>query len=537
MTNEDLFKNLERENILLKRRNTELEIQSINYKNLLKFIPGSIYLKDFSGTYLWTNEFARNKMSSLNLESQVIGKNDYELFDKAIANEYRKNDLLVMTTGEEISIEETVDLDAKRLGQISIKRPVFNESDMQVIGVIGATIDISDRKNYEDKILLEKQEAEALNNMKTDFLMSVEHDLRNPCANMKGFLDILAYEETNPQKKEKIRNLVKLSELLLYQINGLLDFDAITKGFVPNRREMINIKEMFRQIVEAEEMVAKKKDIKFDYYYDDRNYSCALIDQYKITRSLVNFLENAMKFSPRFSTIKIRIIITDIDEQNSEGTLNVAIADSGIGISKSNLDHVFEKFFKVEKSYKSANYKGSGLGLSIVKKFIDDLGGTVAAESTLGKGSTFSFKLRVKIAKSLNTDLANETDELKKLNSVLIVDDDLLSLEIAKNFMNRYFNVTTIDAVDSGQKCLDLVLEQNKTYDVLFIDIGLNDSSGIDIARKILAHKKLRQEKIILLSANSMMSVGGLISGMDVKLITKPIDRTKYKEIVEYLNI
>ncbi len=342
-------------------------------------VPGSMYWKDKNGIYLGCNK-AMVVKSNLNSKFDIIGKSDYELWPDN-APQVCQRDLEVMNDKKTIESQETVTINSgENLYFLSIKTPLCDEFK-NVVGVVGNSLEITE-------IVKSKERAEEANNIKTQFLLNMQHDIKTPIGHIIGLSDILMKidDKLPDEVKEYIGYINISSKRLMELITDILHFADIEAGKSPKRNKNFNLKSIITKIVELNTGIVHKKhlDIKIDY---DTSISHAFYgDRDRLQRVLLNLFDNALKFTDsgtiEFSTKVLKNL------PNSKVLLEIRVCDSGLGIPKEKQSVIFDRFTRLSPS-SSNKYPGFGLGLWMVKKFIEEMDGQVTVESIIGKGSCF----------------------------------------------------------------------------------------------------------------------------------------------------
>lgn len=373
----------------------EQQAEIFRLRSVIDTIPGSIYWKDQNGFYLGRNKFSAESMYSIGLETEphltqkqidfVIGKTDHDLFPKDVADRYKENDLFVMQTKQETSIEEPITLDGKTYIRLSTKRPLLDETG-KVIGIVGNTVDITHLKEIEGELRKAKEKAEAANIAKTGFIRNVEHDIRTPFNGVLGMAHYLWRHETDSVKKEYLGDIVQCAQELLDYCNAILDFSNIEAGNCPITNKEFNLKTIITKAIKIEIPAAKNKNLALETKYDNNIPSLLIGDGYRLHRVLINLLSNAIKFT-QAGHVELQALLM---EKNAEYALiRLEIEDTGCGIPEDKQDVIFEKFSRLVPSTINT-YKGLGLGLRIVKQFIHDMHGDIHISSKQGKGTRFT---------------------------------------------------------------------------------------------------------------------------------------------------
>lgn len=371
-------------------------------KNVIENLPGSIYWKDRHGVYLGVNRFSTEKMRSSNLDWQdIVGKTDYDLFPKEVADTYRQNDLEVMTTERESSREETVTLpNGETLIQLSSKRPLRDEQG-HVVGIIGNTVDITYLKKVETELREAKEKAEAANQLKTAFIRDMEHDIRTPFSGIYSIATYLYEHETDLTKQEFLGHIANASKELLDYCNAILDFSRIESGILPLIEKKFDLHKLLDSVMAIEKPAAQFKKLELLLERSSDLPQIVLGDHYRLNRILINLVSNAIKFT-KTGFIKLTAKLQKVHDK--QAIISFMVEDTGIGIPPHQQDVIFEKFTRVIPANKNL-YKGNGLGLKAVKQFTEELEGEIELMSEVDKGSIFICTLPFKLP--LISDIAN----------------------------------------------------------------------------------------------------------------------------------
>lgn len=362
-------------------------------RNIIEHIPGYIFWKDVKSVVLGCNEsFAR--MAGETTES-IIGKTDYELpWKLEEAKRFIQDDRNVIETGiARFNIEEPMrQANGKQSILLTHKVPL-RDQDNNIIGVIGICSDITEQKLAEQELKLAKEKAEAANKAKTEFLQNMSHDIRTPFVGILGMAQHLQETEENEHKKTKLGYIIESSGQLLKFLTEIIELVKIEHGSHPVVYKKFSIKDVISGVVGIMQAQIYQKKLKLITKYSKDFPETVCSDQLRIHRILLNLISNAIKFTEAGHII-VDASLVNID--NNIVIIQLIIEDTGIGIPNDKFDYIFENFNKLSSSYNGI-YKGYGLGLQIVKQFIDDINGKVKIESEQGKGTKFTCTIPCKI--------------------------------------------------------------------------------------------------------------------------------------------
>jgi two-component system aerobic respiration control sensor histidine kinase ArcB len=364
-------------------------IEEINQKKLqylkncldtiIDNVPGSVYWKNKEGVYLGCNN-AFVRKARLVSKCDVIGKTDNELWPD-YANELCERDREVITLNKTIESEETVKInDTEIFYFLSIKTPLTDNNDT-VIGVVGNSLDVTE-------IVLAKKKAEEASKIKSQFLLNMQHDIKTPISHIIGLTNILRTSETIPkQSKEYLNYIYVSSKSLMDLMTDILHFSDMESEEMPKREWKFNLKEIIKKTIDLNAIAVQQKGLEILIEYDDAVSYNLIGDRNRLQRIFLNLFGNAIKFTNKGS-IKISTRVVKM-LKNSRIILELNVEDTGIGIAEDQYEVIFDRFTRLSPS--SCNqYPGSGLGLWMVKKFIEDMNGEVSVTSKVGVGSKFS---------------------------------------------------------------------------------------------------------------------------------------------------
>ncbi len=527
---------------------SQLEFEAMQLNNVIKYTPHLFYWKDRDSVYLGCNdEFA--KLAGLNSRYDVVGKSDYDLIWKDRAHLYTKFDKVVIRTKKpQLNIEETIAISGnKTITAISNKVPLF-DNNKRVIGVLGITTDITERKEMEKALQLAKEKAEAANIAKTQFLANISHDIRTPLVGIQG-IALLLTKALPDELKPEANSIVHASSDLLNLLNEVISLAQLETGKTLQQTIAFNLKSLLSNIITTFEPVAKKKALKINFTYADTLPTVFRGNRMYLNRIILNLISNALKFT-KHGHISINVQRDKkIKRDHAQLPIKISVTDTGIGIPKKEQQAIFDSFTRLNPSYEGV-YKGSGLGLHITKQFIEQLGGTIEVDSKPDQGSTFTVHVNLEVTnKQTEQEIKDEIDYRNELEHS-IVENELdvpqkiqikqsLGLEEAKvhallvedNPMIQKVSTITLNSIGcfvdmavNGQQALQMASQ--KTYDIIFMDIGLPDINGSTVSSKIRQQQDSPNfsTPIIALTAHmdSTSKDQCLSAGMNA-VITKPL--------------
>ena len=402
-----------------------------------------------------------------------------------------------------------------------------------------AKLAANDTQKLNDKLENALKKAEDASLAKTRFLNNMSHDIRTPMNVILGYAQLMEDElkgKDMPETSEHLEKLKQSGNLLLSIINNVLDMAKIESGKMEINENYGRIGAIRQSLFEIFEDEAKKKNLAL-HYTINVEHEHILTDTTKVKEIFVNILGNAIKYTPPGGSV-----IMSVDELpcNEPGYIIVRnrVSDTGIGMSEDFLTEIFEAFTREQNTTKS-KIAGTGLGMSIVKKYVDLLGGTIEVESELGKGSTFTVTLKHKIADESyyvkkHLEESGISREILKDRSILLAEDNDLNAEIAAVILERAG--LKVERVEDGLQCISRITEMPAgTYDIILMDIQMPKMDGYKATQTIrnLSDQEKACIPIIAMTANAFEEDkrAAIAAGMNGH-IAKPIQVDKLLSIL-----
>ena len=372
-------------------------------------------------------------------------------------------------------------------------------------------------------------QAEKANAAKSDFLFNMSHDIRTPMNALLGYSELMKRELTDPKLLDYQEKMEQSGNLLLSIINNVLDMARIESGKVELDEDYVKIRDIYQGVYKIFQAEAEKKGIRLEMEYEVQ-HEHVICDETKNREVFLNLISNAVKYTASGGAVTIRITELDCDREDYV-RIQTQVIDTGIGMSEEFLPSLFEAFAR-ERNTTAGKVAGTGLGMPIVKKYVDMMGGSIEVESKLGEGSKFTVIMEYRIADKgyyeQDTDPSPDTEETNRISGkhVLLAEDNDLNAEIAEFILEDMGLV--VDRVEDGIQCVARMEQKPAgTYDLILMDIQMPNMDGYKATQTIrrLADKKKAGIPIIAMTANAFSEdiQRSLAAGMNAH-ISKPVD-------------
>lgn len=514
-----------------------ISISEKRFKDIADNTPIGIFQANAEGELTFVNE-RWCRIIGCSMQS-IIGKHWIKVFDAQNKSRLIKfwEDCVAGSAADYFNADLSFNLKKRYSKWIHLRISVEKDIDGEFNGIFGILADISERKEYEQKLKEDKEMAENLGKMKAAFLSTMSHEIRTPLNAVVGISHLLREEQPPEHQLKYLDTLLFSAQNLLGLVNDILDFNKMEAGKIDFITTDFNFLEMIKGVHFAFDFRAKEKGIDFLFSLDESIPAYIHGDAARIVQILNNLLSNAVKFTEKGSvSLSVELLSKDIENI----VLLVKVNDTGIGIPKENIPYLFDVFSKAT-NHTTRKFGGTGLGLSISKRIIDYMGGEINVQSIPQQGTAFTVSLPLKRAVTSENEVKKESntnnDSFEGLKgNVLIVEDNEINFFVAEKFLKKWGLV--VAWAEGGYQALEMI--KGKKYDIILMDLQMPEIDGYETTKLIRSIEDPYFQKlpVIALTASALMEVHEKLraSGMN-DMVTKPFDpHNLYQKIAAYLD-
>jgi PAS domain S-box-containing protein len=398
--------------------------------------------------------------------------------------------------------------------------------------------DITKRKRAESDLKKARNEAEKANHAKSEFLSRMSHELRTPMNSILGFAQLMDMGELNSKQKKGIKHIMNNGRHLLSLINDVLDISGIEAGRQILTPEPVQLAAIINEITDSIQIAANKRKVSIVLVDSPANSLFALADKLRLKQILINLLSNAIKYNNEGGSVTIKIAVQPTNE-SGRCPVKISICDTGNGIRPEDIGKLFQAFERIGAD--QTETEGTGLGLMVVKKLIEVMGGKVGVESVVGTGSTFWIELPISNNSKQDMSQTNGSptpglQETKHDTTILYIEDNPSNIELVEAIIEQHCPEIRLVTSIHGKQTLPLAKEYKPG--LIMLDLNLPDMPGIDVLEQLLADDHTKAIPVIIISADAMpFQIEKLIKAGATDYLTKPLDIVQFlKTIEQHLN-
>ena len=361
-----------------------------------------------------------------------------------------------------------------------------------------------------------------LSELKGQFLTSLNHEIRTPLSGILGMSDLLLETSLSDEQKEYVGATRLCAENLLEILNVTLEFSALSANHLHLEEAEFSMRETLAGLVSEFAFKAESKDVRLRHNFDRNLPSAVVGDAVRLRQLIWHLLGNAVKFTQRGE-----VEVSAWAGRPSEGgvPITIAVRDTGIGIRPDQLGSIFESFRQLETGL-ARNFKGLGLGLAVAQKLAVLLGGAVTVESELGRGSTFTVQVPLR----LPADFARNLDTDSARGRVLVVDDDEIARTIVRHVLGR--RALDVDCVGDGPAAINAAARSQ--YDLILMDLQMPGMDGFQTAHGLRELAGYSETPIVAVTANCSNDYRNLCVKHGMQgFLSKPVQSRELVQAVE----
>ena len=402
--------------------------------------------------------------------------------------------------------------------------------DGRLYGRIWSFLDITERKKAEEEIIKARNEAETANLAKSEFLSRMSHELRTPMNSILGFAQLMEMGGgLNPQQNKGLGHIMNSGRHLLNLINEVLEISRIEAGHLAISLEPVLIENIIGEIWDSIQPMAYDRNIKFILLDPPVDQLFVNSDYQRLKQVFLNLFANAIKYNSKGGTVTIKTEI--LNEFNAEAPyVRISITDTGLGISPEDIPRLFKPFERI--GAEKTQTEGTGLGLSVVKRLMDAMGGRIGVESVFGTGSTFWIELPgienplSIVHQTMTIEERHSAGDLHR-GTILYIEDNSSNVELVEQILiSQRPNIRLISNMH-GKLAVSLALKLEP--DLILLDLNLPDINGDEVIRLLQEEEKTKNIPVVIISADAMaLQLKKLLSAGARNYLTKPLDVTAF---------
>jgi PAS domain S-box-containing protein len=496
--------------------------------SIIEHVPVMLFVKDAS-----TLQFVRFNRAGEQLlgysRDELIGKSDHDLFPREEADHFTRLDREVLSRGQLLDIpDETIQTKDGSEVHLHTRKIPIAAPDGSPRYLVGVSEDTTEQHHAAQALLAAKTEAERANLAKSEFLSRMSHELRTPLNAILGFGQLLEMDRLDRPQEESVRQILHGGRHLLALIDEILDISRIEAGRMTLSVEPVELLSAISEILALTAPLASDRDIDVVRDFPPADQTYVLADRQRLRQVLLNLVSNAVKYNRQGGTVSLSF------GPAPSGRVRIAIADTGPGIPAEKAKLLFKPFERLGAEHGST--QGTGLGLTLCKGLIEQMGGSIWLDTNAHPGSTFIIELEQAASPvdthALDAARAAWSNGLSiGRQSVLYIEDNLTNFALIQQIFAEQPEVRLIAAM---QGSLGLELARQHEPDLILLDLHLPDMPGRAVLELLKADAATTAIPVIILSADATRGqIEHLLDAGAAGYLTKPLDILKFLTLIK----
>lgn len=502
-----------------KNNETKLKENELQLQYMLETSPISVRIKnELDGKLVFVNQSYVDMFHTT--RESAIGSDPTQLYSNIEDYQYISNKL---EEGDPVS-NHLVELVAINGEVLWVLASFYKFEYMGMPSTIGWFYDVT-------ALTEARQSADRANQAKSEFLSNMSHELRTPMNAVLGFAQILEYDSTlDADQQDSVHEIIKGGRHLLKLINEILDLAKVESGHIDLSLEPVDITLVVNECLALVGTLADKAGVEIK----QSEFKGAMVraDRTRLKQVLLNLLSNAIKYNREHGSINLDI------RPEGEGRLRILVTDTGLGIANEQLNYLFQPFNRLSAEH--SGVEGTGIGLTIAKRIVEMMAGTIGVESEVGIGSTFWIELPLESSLVPDITQQNEVESGSELNvealphthSILYIDDNPINLKLVTQMLSRRKNIYLFTAQTPE---LGLELAYTHQPELILLDINMPGMDGYQVLEILKSDQKLKSKPVIAVTANAMPRdvKRGLAAGF-TDYLAKPLDVEVFLKAIDH---
>lgn len=439
--------------------NVELEQTADFLRSFFDASPDLVFYRDEQGHFLGCNRAM--ELLTGKTEQELINLRPEDIYSQETANLIRSTDRDTLISNTGVTYEQWIRYPNNKLACFEIRKVPYYDRTKDRHCIMGFGRDITERKRYQE--VIEKNSRD-----KTTLMATISHELRTPLNGIIGLSQILLEGELSPQQREYLKTINISAVSLGHIFSDIIDLEKIDSRRIELFRTEVEFSQLISNISHFANLMAEQKKIQFHIECAPDLPPFIHVDNARLSQILWNLVSNAVKFTPAGGRISLKV------QRDDDDHFSFILQDTGIGIKKSEQRKIFAMFYQIETP-DGKKAAGSGIGLAISKRIARLMGGDLTVESELNQGAIFTLTIQANEVAG-QKEMAISKHALK----VLLVEDIEVNIVVAKAMLAKFD--CDVDVAMTGAEAFEL-FEKN-SYDLIFLDIQLPDTTGFEIAQK-----------------------------------------------------